>query len=561
MKTKAGKPDSSELEGELLPLEPVDNSENSDHAEIEQDISSVDKAATATDDATIGATVDVKNKKKKPPASGMEKSQFQWLKLHQAQIGEGTKEYQTILDFEQQQKSFSKHAREFIKQQQERKFLFELTRGSTQPAPIFATLSGKGGSGKTSFALSFCVYLASLGKRVLLVDFDFYTHGLSYYFSGSVEFDTKQRPHLTLDELVDKISQGQYSHQLLNNRERPVVIKIQKNPKSIRLADNLYVTLGKTQFDDESTGAGMYRYSRNFMLMESILEYVIKPVNYNDNVDIIFLDLGAGPFNESILSAITHPIFVTEGDKVSMKSIERLRANWVKARGFQNPCNAQDETTQQAMFKHMMDENQYYRPSMPFLLLNRVNQDNLAVVEKEILSKVKGYFVLPPLPYTGIFRESAATYEFVRYLATALPYSLQVLENIKTLLPGLLPVTTFEASYSRIFTLFKQSPMRGDPLQSIDFENTDEIRQLHEEFNLSFKHNPAQYWIEDEHKVLQEKWDARESDQDDNLTDGPALSEAIANPASEVVPTLQMPHTKIENGAKKTEISLQESSQ
>ena len=46
---------------------------------------------------------------------------------------------------------------------------------------VVAIISGKGGAGKTSVALSLAKYLALLGKRVLVIDADSATHGATYF--------------------------------------------------------------------------------------------------------------------------------------------------------------------------------------------------------------------------------------------------------------------------------------------------------------------------------------------------------------------------------------------
>ena len=47
---------------------------------------------------------------------------------------------------------------------------------------ILTLLSGKGGSGKTTIALSIAAMLANCGMKVLLVDCDLATNGGSYFF-------------------------------------------------------------------------------------------------------------------------------------------------------------------------------------------------------------------------------------------------------------------------------------------------------------------------------------------------------------------------------------------
>ncbi|MCL2220821.1 MAG: ParA family protein [Oscillospiraceae bacterium] len=47
-----------------------------------------------------------------------------------------------------------------------------------------AIISGKGGSGKTTLAISLSQLLATCGKRVLLINCDMSTHGATYFFES-----------------------------------------------------------------------------------------------------------------------------------------------------------------------------------------------------------------------------------------------------------------------------------------------------------------------------------------------------------------------------------------
>ena len=48
---------------------------------------------------------------------------------------------------------------------------------------IFAFVSGKGGVGKTVIVSNLGKLMAEVGKKTLLVDMDFFTHGLTFYVS------------------------------------------------------------------------------------------------------------------------------------------------------------------------------------------------------------------------------------------------------------------------------------------------------------------------------------------------------------------------------------------
>jgi len=70
-----------------------------------------------------------------------------------------------------------------------------------------AILSGKGGSGKTTIALSFAQMFAASGKRVLLIDCDLCTYGATFFFQDELE---KKETHLSfLDILIGSFDEDQ----------------------------------------------------------------------------------------------------------------------------------------------------------------------------------------------------------------------------------------------------------------------------------------------------------------------------------------------------------------
>lgn len=62
---------------------------------------------------------------------------------------------------------------------------------SRRPAQVYAFVSGKGGSGKTILSATACYLLARSGVRVLAVDTDFSTRGLSLFMLGGTSAPTR----------------------------------------------------------------------------------------------------------------------------------------------------------------------------------------------------------------------------------------------------------------------------------------------------------------------------------------------------------------------------------
>ena len=74
---------------------------------------------------------------------------------------------------------------------------------------VLALLSGKGGSGKTTLALSIATLLSNSGIRVLLVDCDLNTNGATYFFEDKL--DAKNENLVSLSLLVSsKEQEGEY---------------------------------------------------------------------------------------------------------------------------------------------------------------------------------------------------------------------------------------------------------------------------------------------------------------------------------------------------------------
>ena len=83
-------------------------------------------------------------------------------------------------------------------------------------ADSLAIISGKGGSGKTTLAISLAQLLSSCGKRVLLADCDMSTHGATYFFEGMLS--NKNKYH-TVVGLLSKPSQENDKLEFLNVSE------------------------------------------------------------------------------------------------------------------------------------------------------------------------------------------------------------------------------------------------------------------------------------------------------------------------------------------------------
>ncbi|MGE5580938.1 MAG: MinD/ParA family protein [Bacillota bacterium] len=136
--------------------------------------------------------------------------------------------------------------------------LREIVRGnrsSNNPARVIAVTSGKGGVGKTNFAVNLGIILAKLGARPLLVDADL---GLA-----------------NVDVVLGIIPQYNLGHVILG--EKNIADVIVNGPSGLRVI---------------ASGSGVYRLAN---LSEKSLEQCLQNLNEIEKfTDIMIIDTGAG---------------------------------------------------------------------------------------------------------------------------------------------------------------------------------------------------------------------------------------------------------------------------
>ncbi len=162
---------------------------------------------------------------------------------------------------------------------------------------ILALLSGKGGSGKTTLALSISSLLADCGIRVLLVDCDLSTNGATYFYEKYLSQDQSKK----IDSIHDICSnRADYkSHELMIKKNLcfiPSILSISYNE------DNM-----------------IYSYDYN--------QYIARYFNSKkENYDIILFDCQAGYTHilDSILRLTDINLVVMEADAISSASVRSL---------------------------------------------------------------------------------------------------------------------------------------------------------------------------------------------------------------------------------------------
>lgn len=166
-------------------------------------------------------------------------------------------------------------------------------------AKVVAFISSKGGSGKTVTAGGLAHLIAASGKRVLLVDTDASTNGLTLLFLNEV-LKHKKTSGVSNDELVGifDISAGQKLY------ECPLSESIDLMPATYRLK----------QTEDFDFDTFQYNLRRT--------------VNFGrSNYDVVLLDAQAGSdkYAEAAAKIADQVVIVSEYDPISSQGIDRLK--------------------------------------------------------------------------------------------------------------------------------------------------------------------------------------------------------------------------------------------
>ncbi|MBF0240286.1 MAG: AAA family ATPase [SAR324 cluster bacterium] len=433
------------------------------------------------------------------------------------EIGGGTDTYDIIEKFAVVQQYFLDSFKDFIIENQKRLQRFRTSSSGLQRnIPVIGVLNNKGGEGKSTYSLALATQLASLGIKTYLVDSDFGTHGLSYYLKGSNEFDLREKNHLEFDDLVDSITNGTFDVSMLLDSTKPLVVPVGQSYNHLKLGNNLSVTLGRT-VDTRITERGdsmrqrllgLNQMTLQYVMMGAIMEYLIRTVNFTMDASVIIVDYGSGFIADSVLAQISHPVFVTDGDLISVRSLIDMRERWVKARKFRDIV-ANNPTALD--FGGMLS-------SQPFLLLNGVNSINAGTIPKHIYEQVKGFTFLPPLPYSSVIQQYASTYEYIKYLANATPYSLQLLEGMRMMFPGMLEPTFLRFRHKTLLNRFNarmSSIENADEYESRDYIITQQLREDYQKYYLSER--GRDFWKVDDLEDYYKRFEAsREHEIDPN---------------------------------------------
>lgn len=162
-------------------------------------------------------------------------------------------------------------------------------------------LSGKGGAGKTSIAISLAKFLALLGKKCLLVDFDLATNGASYFFK-------------------DQISGTKGIWEFMNDCEN----SDSRMMSPLKLREGFHFMASRVSFSIKGPAYDSVPYTK-----ASLLKRILEPLYdwaKSNSVDYFVIDCQAGYSISSVAAASfsDRAIFVAEPDSVSNDAVDNV---------------------------------------------------------------------------------------------------------------------------------------------------------------------------------------------------------------------------------------------
>lgn len=167
-------------------------------------------------------------------------------------------------------------------------------------ATVISMASPKGGSGKTVITATFASFLSSLGKRVLMVDTDAATNGLSLFYIKAVSEEARH-----VKEQAGGLFEG-------TDDDHPFHF--------IEVAPNLCLLPSTFEFQNTE--------KVDLSVFQSALQSLV--LRYREEFDFIFLDAQAGSdaFAQVAISeeVSDQVVIVSEYDPMSAAGVERLKA-------------------------------------------------------------------------------------------------------------------------------------------------------------------------------------------------------------------------------------------
>jgi cellulose biosynthesis protein BcsQ len=242
---------------------------------------------------------------------------------------------------------------------------------------MIAVLSGKGGVGKTSICLSMGSILSFLGKKVLIIDYDFATHGLTYFFLGK----------------MNKNMAGMI--ELINDPNL--------KPDIINFKSNFHILPSTSKI----TGPDLTFMKNENINSSNVFKNLIEKFKLEYDYILIDCQAGAVPSIEDVIKLSEKVLIVAEADPISVWAIKNIEYEFGK------------------MF-----------PAETFGLINK-----LFIEEKERYKDFREYSrlmkFLPPLPFDMEVRRNFARRHIPADVEKPSEFLISLLYAINDLLPEL----------------------------------------------------------------------------------------------------------------------------
>lgn len=207
-------------------------------------------------------------------------------------------------------------------------------------------ISGKGGSGKTSFSLAFSKMLSNLGFKVLLVDCDMSTHGATFFMKPKIERHRNNKHTIaSVDDILLSKDMPPYGFFSKTNAINELEEKEFNYEVLLQVEENMYFLPSDISITNSKNDLAKYRFD---IFKRCIHQEIEKHFN------IIILDCQAGysEFTRNIINFTDVCLLVSEPDSVS------AAAN--KALCFQMGIEMQDIQSFQLFNKITADELEHY---------------------------------------------------------------------------------------------------------------------------------------------------------------------------------------------------------
>lgn len=281
--------------------------------------------------------------------------------------------------------------------------------GTTGVTRSLVLLSPKGGAGKTVLSASLATMLGALGEKVLLVDCDAATNGLTLFY-------------------LDKV---------ISLRDDHSDIQVGRRTGTFEPSDNLVsIVESVAEGVDLAPATYVLRQTENVEPSEFRIRLESMLRNVRDRYDFVILDAQAGTdlFAAEAINLAEDVVIVSEYDPISAEGVERLKQ----------------------IFGRDLD------PSRTWILFNKI----LPEFSSELASFLSIMKVLPPVPWDADVLRAFARRRLPIEPSRGNPYTLAVLKILEALYPSRLEGPLAKWTHSRIGSVQHEIKASLDSVES-----------------------------------------------------------------------------------------------